>query len=371
MTQIYEQRMQTLRTQLTTSSIDTALIVDPTNIYYLTGFYAEPHERFMALVLDVKDHNTLLFIPALDETAAKASAHVGTIHPISDEDDPFDILNDNLPQGIGMMGIEMDHLSVARYHNLRRIMPTTQYEDVRPLIDQQRIIKTSDEIDQLKDAVNIIEQVLEEGTAGIHQGMTESGLVAELEYLMKKHGALGPSFSTMVLSGAKSALPHGIPGDKVLREEDFLLIDFGVITKERYCSDITRTFIIGRASEKQKEIYDIVKASTRAGVDAVEAGAPLKNFDIAARKVIEDHGYGQYFNNRIGHGLGMEVHEAPSIHMENEAIAQKGMVFTIEPGIYIPGYGGVRIEEEVHIDENGKVELLTSFPRDLKVLELK
>lgn len=200
--------------------------------------------------------------------------------------------------------------------------------------------------------------------------MTEAELVAEFEYLMKIHVAAGPSFSTMVLAGEKAALPHGKPGDRELKNGDFLLIDFGVITYDKYCSDITRTFIIGEADDKQKEIYDIVKRSTQAGVDAVKAGVPLKEFDIAARSVIQDSGYGEYFNNRVGHGLGIEVHEAPSIHHLNDDIAQKGMVFTIEPGIYIPAYGGVRIEEEVYINEEGEAEVLTSFPRDLREISL-
>src|SRR5699024_3222074 len=141
------------------------------------------------------------------------------------------------------------------------------------------------------------------------------------EYLMKKLGAVGPSFSTIVLAGEKSALPHGTPGDRKLQNGDFLLIDFGVIIEEGYCSDITRTFIIGEASEKQKEIYDIVLKSNQAGVNSVKEGVPLKTFDIEARNVIDENGYGDFFNNRVGHGLGIEVHEEPSIHGNNEQVA--------------------------------------------------
>src|SRR5699024_7280965 len=131
---------------------------------------------------------------------------------------------------------------------------------------------------------------------------------------------------------------------------------------------MTRTFIIGEADEKQKSIYNIVKDSTQAALDLVKSGVPLKEFDIAAREVIKKNGYDEYFNNRVGHGLGIEVHEAPSIHEHNEAIATAGVSFTIEPGIYSPDYGGVRIEDEVYINENGEAEILTSFPRDLRIL---
>src|SRR5699024_8710667 len=174
-------------------------------------------------------------------------------------------------------------------------------------------------------------------------------------------------FSTIVLSGEKSALPHGVPGDRKIQQGDFLLIDFGVII-DGYCSDITRTFVIGEASEKQTEIYHIVLEATNAGIAAVQAGVPLKEFDIAARKVIQDSGYGEYYNNRVGHGLGLEVHEEPSVHGKNEESAEKGLLFTIEPGIYIPEFGGVRIEDNVYINEDGKAEVLTSFPKELKTL---
>src|SRR5699024_4838244 len=148
----------------------------------------------------------------------------------------------------------------------------------------------------------------------------------------------------------------------------FLLIDFGVITQNGYCSDMTRTFIIGEADEEQKNIYNIVKTSNQAGLDAVKSGVPLKEYDIASRTVITQSGYGKHFTNRVGHGLGIEVHGSPSIHEHNEDIAQPGLFFTIEPGIYIPNYGGVRIEDEVYINENGDAEILTSFSKELKIL---
>lgn len=366
----YEKRKNTLIEQLKNEKITLAIITDPTNIYYMTGFYADPHERYMSLFIDTEDQHTYLFLPALDREIAAEVAKVDRIIPISDEDNPFSIIEKNINKQMYDIGIEMDVVTVSHHNGLKGVFPNADFSNIQPAINKQRTFKSREEINGLKEAVDIIEKVLEAGTKTIHEGMTEAELVAEFEYLMKKFGAAGPSFSTMVLAGEKAALPHGTPGDRKLKNGDFLLIDFGVITHDRYCSDITRTFIIGDASRKQKEIYNIVKASTQAGVDAVKAGLPLKTFDIAARNVIEESGYGEYFNNRVGHGLGIEVHEAPSIHNLNESIAEKGMLFTIEPGIYIPGYGGVRIEEEVYIDENGEAELLTTFPRELQTITL-
>lgn len=365
----YNLRVEKLTESFKDRKTDLLVITDPVNIFYFTGFYADPHERYMSLVLDVEQRESHLFVPALDKDAAEV-ARVDHIIPISDEEIPFEILSLNLPKDIKSVGIEMNVMTVAHQNGLKTIFDDPEFMDIQADINALRIYKSRTEVEGLKKAVNIIEKVLEDGLKTIREGMTEADLVAEFEYLMKKHGSAGPSFSTMVLAGEKAALPHGTPCDRKLRNGDFLLIDFGVITYDRYCSDITRTFIIGKADDKQKEIYDIVKRSTQAGVDAVKAGVPLKEFDIAARSVIQDSGFGEYFNNRVGHGLGIEVHEAPSIHHLNDDIAQKGMVFTIEPGIYIPGYGGVRIEEEVYINEEGEAEVLTGSPRDLRTISL-
>ncbi|SOC45210.1 M24 family metallopeptidase [Salinicoccus kekensis] len=345
------------------------IITDPVNIFYFTGFYADPHERYMSLIIGSAGES-YLFVPALDRDAAAEKAKVDHIIPISDEEDPFDILGQHLGASVHTIGVEMNVMTVAHQNGIQSIYNEAAFVDIQSEINALRVYKSREEVEGLKKAVALIEKVLDKGLETVERGMTEADLVAEFEYLMKKYGASGPSFSTMVLSGEKAALPHGKPDDTKLEDGDFLLIDFGVITYDRYCSDITRTFVIGEADEKQKEIYDIVRRSTQAGVDAVKAGVPLKEFDIAARNVIEEAGYGEYFNNRVGHGLGIEVHEAPSIHHLNEDIAKPGMVFTIEPGIYIPGYGGVRIEEEVYINEDGKAEVLTNYPRDLREISL-
>jgi Xaa-Pro dipeptidase len=365
------ERQQKLIARLKNEGLDLAVITAPSNIYYMTGFFSDPHERYMSLIIDVLCESTYLFLPALDKEAANQVAKVNQIIPISDGENPFSIIKNSIDIMPKVIGIETDFVSVSHHDGLKNIFTHVSFVNIRPYIDNQRIFKSKEEINGLKEAVTIIERVLEDGLRTIKNGMTETELVAQFEFLMKKYGAVGPSFATMVLSGEKSALPHGEPGIRKLQNGDFLLIDFGVMTRERYCSDITRTFIIGEASEKQKEIYNIVRTSTQAGVKSVKKGKPLKNFDIAARNVIEKNGYGNFFNNRVGHGLGIEVHETPSIHHLNEELAETGMVFTIEPGIYIPDYGGVRIEEEVYINENGEAEVLTNFPTELRIVDLK
>nr|WP_285852005.1 Xaa-Pro peptidase family protein [Sporosarcina luteola] len=356
-----------MKNYLTEQQVDVVMITDPANVFYYTGFNSDPHERFMSLLIDTKNDESYLFVPALDKEAAAQASDIEITIPIWDDQIPFEVVKNTIGSISQTVGIEGKAFSYFRYNSLLEVYPHIEVVDVQPFINTQRKKKSKEEVVQLKKAIEIIEKVLEEGIKKIEIGMNEAELTAELEFLMRKFGADGPSFSTIVLTGEKAALPHGSPGERKLQKGDYLLIDFGVI-KDGYCSDITRTFIIGEASERQKEIYDIVLQSNEAGINAVRAGVPLKTFDIAARNVIKEHGYGAYFNNRVGHGLGIEVHEEPSIHHNNEELAERGLVFTIEPGIYMPEDGGVRIEDIVYINEEGNVEVLTSFPKQLQIL---
>ncbi|WP_163971876.1 M24 family metallopeptidase [Oceanobacillus halotolerans] len=368
MTIDYLDRLQTLQERLLENKIDVAMITAPANVFYYTGFNSDPHERFMALILDNRKQTFTLFVPSLDKEIADQASSVKNIIPVSDDEDPFKKLQEHIGGTVSTFGVETKTVSMFQHQRMNESFPEANYTDIEPIINKQRLKKTREEMVYAQKAVTIIEKVLRDGIKQVKPGMTELEVTAELEYLMKKHGALGPSFSTIALAGEKAALPHGVPGNRKLKHGDFLLIDMGVEIEEGYCSDITRTFIIGEASTKQQEIYDIVLRSNQAGIDAVKAGVPLKTFDIEARKVIDESGYGQYFNNRIGHGLGIEVHEAPSIHENNQQISESGLFFTIEPGIYIPEYGGVRIEDEVYINENGDCEVITSFPKELQII---
>lgn len=368
MTANYQNRLNQLQEYFERKNISLALISNPSNVFYYTGFSTDPHERFMALVWNSKVREFILFVPALDNEIARNESFIKKIVPISDEEDPFLIVQREIGNNLNKIGLEMKKFSMYRHQQLSMLFPGVEYYDIQPQINSQRMKKTKKEIDYLQEAVDIIENVLKEGIKKVKLGMSETDLTAELEYLMKKMGAEGPAFSTIVLSGNKSALPHGVPGNRKFQKGDFLLIDFGVKTKNGYCSDITRTFVIGEASKKQREIYNIVLESNKAGINAVQAGQLLKNFDLIAREVINQNGYSEYFNNRIGHGLGIDVHEEPSIHGNNEELAESGLFFTIEPGIYIPELGGVRIEDEVYINENGSAEVLTSFPKEFQIL---
>ncbi|KAB2334680.1 aminopeptidase P family protein [Cytobacillus depressus] len=360
----YHSRLNELKKHLENQNVEVAIIKDPKNVFYYTGFNSDPHERFMALVMDLRKGNQYLFVPALDEEIAEKDSYVKKIVTISDELNPYEVLKDTIDGNVGTFGLETKVISLYQHAQLNHFFSDSSYLNIGDFISGQRMKKSKEECGKIQNAIHVIEKVMAEGIKKVKAGMTEQDFTAELEFLMRKFGASGPSFSTIVLSGEKASLPHGRPDHKTINQGDFLLIDMGVIV-DGYCSDITRTFVIGEETPKQREIYEIVKKSTEAGVNACKAGIPIGQIDIAARNVIKEAGYGQYFNNRVGHGLGIDVHEEPSVHENNDLIVESGLLFTIEPGIYIPGYGGVRIEENVYIDEDGKGKLLTSFPTEL------
>ena len=367
MNKVFVERRRILSDHLKEQGLDYALLVSPYNIFYYTGFFSNPHERFMGLIFDPKLDRVILFLPLLDEEPAKQAVPDLTIETISDEVSPMDIIRQALPDLGGVIGIEPEALSLGKFKAFAEAFTAVQDHDLTPFVNKQRLHKSTDELDSLREATRLIEQVMEDGIQKVKPGMTEAELTAELEYLMRSKGANGPSFSTIVLSGERAALPHGKPSDREFRNGDYLLIDMGVI-KNGYCSDITRTFVIGKATEEQRKIYDIVHRSNEAGIAASQAGTRLMDIDAASRRIIAEEGYGDYFNNRVGHGVGIEVHEAPSVHGNNRTPAKSGNVFTIEPGIYIPGHGGVRIEDMVYIHEEGQAEVLTSFPKDLQII---
>ncbi|WP_308637624.1 M24 family metallopeptidase [Paenibacillus silvisoli] len=358
-------RIEQLAAYMEQQGMDAALITMPKHVYYLTGFASDPHERFLGLLIS-RGAQPLLIVPALDFEAAQAASSVKTIHTHTDTDNPYEVLSKLMPAGVRTLGLEKDYMTVSRFEAISQSVGAAVYADIDEPLREMRVIKTADEVARMKHAVRIIEDVLRAGIAQVKPGVTEIELVAELEYQMKKLGASGPSFSTMVLAGEKSALPHGVPGSREVRSGELLLFDLGVYA-DGYASDITRTFAVGDISEEQTRIYDSVLQANLRAIEATRPGATLASLDRAAREHITAAGYGPYFMHRLGHGLGMDVHEYPSVHGQNQELLRSGMVFTIEPGIYVPGVGGVRIEDDVLVTDSG-VEVLTSFPKELTVI---
>ncbi|WP_410769957.1 M24 family metallopeptidase [Fontibacillus sp. BL9] len=345
--------------------IQTLLITDPKHVYYLTGFLSNPHERFLGILFQPGSEPALV-VPALDEEAARAATGGMDIITHLDTDNPYHLLQNRLQGSVGTLGLEKENLTIARFEQLQEALGFTTSVDIGPWLRDLRVRKTADEVEKMSHAVRLIEQVLQESLKQVKEGVSENELVAEVEYQIRKLGADGPSFDSMVLSGEKTALPHGVPGERKLRRGDLLMFDIGVYASG-YASDITRTFAFGELSEEQVRIYETVLAANEAAIAAITPGVTFASIDKAARDVIEAAGYGPYFIHRLGHGLGIDVHEFPSVHGQNEYLLSAGNVFTVEPGIYVPGVGGVRIEDDCLVTDTG-VRVLTSFPKQLTYL---
>lgn len=358
------ERIRNLYAYMDQLQLDVIIITLPKHVYYLTGFSSEPHERILGLILSKGDEPFLL-VPALDLEAAKEACPNMRIYTHTDTENAYEVLKRCLGRAVHRLGVEKSHLTVNRYEALSDALGPKQYVDVEAPLREMRAIKSPDEIARLKNAARLVEEVLRKGLKHVAPGVMEQDIAAELEYTMKKAG-VSPAFATTVLSGEKSALPHGATGNRKIRSGDLLLFDMGVAA-DGYLSDITRTFAVENVDAKLKEIYETVLEANEQAIASVRPGAVLADVDRAARQRIEQQGYGAYFTHRVGHGLGIEVHEYPSVHGDNQDVLRAGMVITIEPGIYLPGIGGVRIEDDVLVTPTG-VELLTMFPKHLTVI---
>ena len=234
------------------------------------------------------------------------------------------------------------------------------------LFQTLRAVKSEEELASMTEAQRISEAALGEVLHLVRPGMTEREVASELVYRMLRHGSEGNSFDPIVVTGSKTSLPHGVPGDKVIEKGDFLTMDFGSL-KNGYCSDMTRTVAVGSATDEMKNVYDVVLRAQLAGIRAAKAGVLGRDIDRAARKVIEEAGFGPYFGHGFGHCLGLEIHEPPFASPKGDKPLPAGSVSSAEPGIYLPGRFGVRIEDVMILRETG-AELITRAPKELIIL---
>ncbi len=267
--------------------------------------------------------------------------------------------------GVTKLGYEEEYLTVAEYLNFEKNL-NAKLVPMAGKIAAFRAVKEDWELDLMRKAQDITDKAFAEVLTKIKAGMTEKQLQAELVYCLLKNGADNVSFDPIVVTGAKTSMPHGVPGDEVIKEGDFITMDFGALYGH-YCADMTRTVAVGYATEEMKQVYETVLAAQMAGLAATKAGVQGKEIDGAARKVIEDAGYGKYFGHGYGHSLGMEVHEPPNCNPSGETVMQVNMVSSAEPGIYLPGKFGVRIEDVVVFTENG-CENITHSPKNLIII---
>lgn len=341
---------------------DAALIFSDINILYYTGFPIQD-----SCLLVTKDE-ALLYTDSRYTEAA--SAKIGAEYVVDSTRAMLPMLSEYFEKhGVKTVAIEADRLTVAELTRLKEKITCAEFVSDSRLSDATnslRVLKTQEQLDKIIAAQRIAEEAFAYICGYIKAGMTEKEVQLALDYYMLSHGADGLSFETICVAGAKSSLPHGVPGDNVIREGDFLTLDYGAVV-DGYHSDMTRTVAIGHATDKMKEIYGIVLRAQKASLAFLAPGKTCKDADAAARDIIEKAGYGEYFGHGTGHGVGVEIHEAPSVSLKSADTLTPGHVVTVEPGIYLPGEFGVRIEDMAYITEDG-AQFLTDCPKELIVL---
>lgn len=361
-------KIQQLQSYLKEQSIDAAFITDPYNVFYVSGFKSNPHERLLGVMV-FADAEPFLICPKMEIPDAKNAGWAGEVVGHEDTQNSMEILYQTaLSRGVDLktMAIEKAHMTVERYEALLSFFGDLSISQLDAQLNAMRVIKDDAELQILREAAALADYAIEVAARTIKKGITEIEVMTEIELALKKRGVTHMSFDTTVLTGARAASPHGKTGEYKLQQGDLVLFDLGVVHKG-YCSDITRTLALGEPNEEQKEVYDVVYRSEMAALEAVKPGVTAAELDHISRQVIADAGYGDYFTHRLGHGLGIDVHEFPSIHGENTMTMEKGMVFTLEPGIYVPGKVGVRIEDDVAVTADG-YEVLTKYPKELQII---
>ena len=351
-------RLAALLDGLTAAHVDGLLVTSLANVRYLTGFSGSS-----ALLL-VSQREALLITDFRYQT--QAAEEVGdSARVLIEPQSLWAGLWQQLGQqpGIQVLGFESAHLLHRDFQRLMEAGARWQWRPTIDLVETLRERKDPEEVRLIERAANVAIRALERTLAEVRVGMTELQVAGVLERALRDEGSEGFPFPSIVASGSRSALPHARATSARVREGDLLLLDFGAEV-EGYCADITRTVVVGRASDEQREIYDVVRRANEQASHSIRAGMTGRDADAIARGYIEQRGYGDLFGHGLGHGVGLEVHEAPRLSRTADGALAEGAVVTIEPGVYRPGWGGVRIEDDVVLDAAGP-RILTKFTREL------
>jgi len=357
----YEGRQTKLQSILEANRLDGLLITHLPNIRYLCGFTGS------AGVLLVTESKRVFFTDG--RYTEQAATEVQGARVVIARKAPLITASERLAAkgkkwGLKTLGIEGAHLSVAGRGQLAKVLESRlKLREAPPLVEQARMVKDAEEIDLLRAAVLQGASLFDVALRTIRAGVKETEVAAEMEYAARCAGVEGMSFETIIASGPRSALPHGRASQAAIPSNGFVVCDFGVILTG-YCSDMTRTVHLGAPGQQARGVYEAVREAQQAASDAVKPGAKVGDVDRAARNILRKKDLGRNFTHSTGHGVGLEIHEAPRVAAGQTEVLRAGMVVTVEPGAYIPGVGGVRIEDMVVVTERGR-EILTPTPREL------
>ncbi len=351
-------RRQKLRRQVKQEGLDALLVTNFTNVTYLTGFTGDDSYLLVTRSDDILISDQR-YTTQLEEECPGLELSIRG---------PGVKMLDFTAKVIGKskaakLGFEADSMTVGLRDALAKHLAKIEFAPTSGWVEELRLIKDKDEIDRTRRACDLARRTFEVVRAKLTQDMTEQQVANELEYQARQFGAKGMSFQSIVAVGPRAALPHARPTARRIGENDFTLIDWGV-NEGLYMSDLTRVLATARISPKLRKLYGVVLKAQQAGIDAVRPGATCEEVDRAARTVIEKAGYGKEFGHGLGHGIGLEIHEAPRLAQGQTRELKPGMIVTVEPGIYFPGWGGIRIEDDVLVTRGGH-EVLTNVPKEL------
>ncbi len=338
-------RLHELRAAVAAAGLDALLILRPENRAYITGFTGSA-----GWVAVTAEKAYLITDFRYIEQATQQAPHFEIVRQTADAGV---VLAEKMQElGLKRLGFERDYVTVALYDGLKAALAGVELIPTNQMVEELRQVKDAHERDLMQRASEIAEHAFLHILNLIKPGISEREIALEMEHYMRKLGADGLAFDTIVASGTRSSLPHGRASAKLIAKGDFITMDFGALY-QGYCSDMTRTVVVGQPSDKQREIYAIVLDAHMQALNAVRPGPLGREIDAIARQVISDKGYGEFFGHGLGHGVGKVVHEGPSCGARGETALRPGHVITIEPGIYIPNWGGVRIEDMVMVTEDG------------------
>ena len=352
--------IQKLKSLLQDGSVDALLLTSAVNRFYAAEYSIAEGTALICRDASYYFTDSRYIEVAQDNLADFTVLVVDAQHPYTAR------LNDAIAEnGVKTLGFEEDYLTYAEFMRYQ-LKLNAELKPFQKPISSFRAVKEPWELDRMRRAQQITDQTFTDMCGLIKVGMTEKELAAELVYSLSRHGADGLAFEPIVVTGSKTSMPHGVPSDKVVQKGDFVTMDFGAAYRG-YCSDMTRTVAVGSVTEEMDKVYHIVLQAQAAGLAVTKAGVAGRDMDGAARKVIADAGYGPYFGHSYGHSLGIEIHEAPNANPTNDQPMPAGAVCSAEPGIYLPGRFGVRIEDSVIITDDG-YENLAHSPKELIIL---
>jgi Xaa-Pro aminopeptidase len=354
-----DDRIEKLQDQFKERNIDSFLVTSKENIFYLTGFTGDSGILFIAprkalLITDYRFQGGLVSSVKNAEVCLTKKGYID------------ELAAHRIAKRKSRSGFEAKNISYEIYWELRKKLDWLKFKSFDSFVEDLRLTKTKEEIDKIKKACSILDKAFEDSVSYIKEGISEHEIATELEYKMRKAGGEKPAFETIVASGYRSSIPHGVATSKKIKKGEFITIDFGT-TYQGYSSDITRTAFLGSPTKRDTEMYETVYNAQKLAFESIKENMKTKELDKIARDFISENGFGEYFSHSLGHGVGLGVHEMPGISKKDNHYLKKGMVFTIEPGIYIPDYQGVRIEDTIAL-ENSKPTLLTNSKRELIIL---